>query len=333
MSSNTTNLGLYKADPVTDGENTFNIKAILNDNWDKIDSAVIAKLLEAKGYTDTQIQSLINAAPGLLNTLDELANALGDDPNFATTILNAIAAKSNQSDLVITNQNVADLDERVTSDLADLSSQVSGKGASLIGLNDSANKFTATNVEGAILELFTSANDKDKLIKTAIVGKGGTVLDANSDGIYTRQELADGVNSIKQGGGDAVETDVASGKTFTNADGVVRTGTNTNKKWASSSTMVSASSTKSFVGVNGSSSLQHYIQVTGLSFKPSMVTLYQAGGFMGSVWDGSPLVNGFIVFASDGGFRLTGNASLNADGFVLPSPYVAGALVYWRADE
>jgi hypothetical protein len=39
------------------------------------------------------LDALVAAAPGALDTLDELAAALGDDPNFATTILNAIAAK------------------------------------------------------------------------------------------------------------------------------------------------------------------------------------------------------------------------------------------------
>lgn len=43
MSSNTTNLNLYKADTVADGLNTFNIKTMLNDNWDKVDGAVSAK--------------------------------------------------------------------------------------------------------------------------------------------------------------------------------------------------------------------------------------------------------------------------------------------------
>ncbi|MBZ9615283.1 hypothetical protein [Clostridium estertheticum] len=38
MSTNTTNLALYKADPLTDKDNTFNIKTMLNDNWDKIDA-------------------------------------------------------------------------------------------------------------------------------------------------------------------------------------------------------------------------------------------------------------------------------------------------------
>lgn len=39
------------------------------------------------------INSLVAGAPGLLNTLDELAAALGDDPNFATTITSSLAGK------------------------------------------------------------------------------------------------------------------------------------------------------------------------------------------------------------------------------------------------
>lgn len=40
------------------------------------------------------INDLINAAPGALNTLEELADALGDDPNFATTVTNSLALKA-----------------------------------------------------------------------------------------------------------------------------------------------------------------------------------------------------------------------------------------------
>lgn len=46
-----------------------------------------------KNYVDTSIGNLVNSAPGLLDTLDELAAALGDDPNFATTVSNNIATK------------------------------------------------------------------------------------------------------------------------------------------------------------------------------------------------------------------------------------------------
>jgi len=40
------------------------------------------------------VADLIASAPGALNTLDELAEALGDDANFATTVTNSLAAKA-----------------------------------------------------------------------------------------------------------------------------------------------------------------------------------------------------------------------------------------------
>jgi hypothetical protein len=46
-----------------------------------------------KGYVDTTVNAVIDAAPGALDTLNELAAALGDDPNFSTTITNSIATK------------------------------------------------------------------------------------------------------------------------------------------------------------------------------------------------------------------------------------------------
>lgn len=38
----------------------------------------------------TRVNAVVNAAPGTLDTLDELAAALGDDPNFATTTATAL---------------------------------------------------------------------------------------------------------------------------------------------------------------------------------------------------------------------------------------------------
>jgi len=44
-------------------------------------------------YVDTEVASIVDSAPGTLNTLNELAAALGDDANFSTTVTNSIAAK------------------------------------------------------------------------------------------------------------------------------------------------------------------------------------------------------------------------------------------------
>ena len=46
-----------------------------------------------KTYVDTAISNLVDSAPGTLNTLNELAAALGDDVNFSTTVTNSIATK------------------------------------------------------------------------------------------------------------------------------------------------------------------------------------------------------------------------------------------------
>ena len=45
-------------------------------------------------FVSTAVANLINSAPGALDTLDELAAALGDDSNFASTITTALAGKS-----------------------------------------------------------------------------------------------------------------------------------------------------------------------------------------------------------------------------------------------
>tara|TARA_R100000734_G_C3309950_1_gene100692 strand:- start:311 stop:1663 length:1353 start_codon:yes stop_codon:yes gene_type:complete len=44
-------------------------------------------------YTTTAISNLVDSSPSTLNTLNELAAALGDDANFSTTVTNSIATK------------------------------------------------------------------------------------------------------------------------------------------------------------------------------------------------------------------------------------------------
>lgn len=54
-----------------------------------------------KPETTTAIQqaiaSLVASSPAALDTLKELADALGNDPNFATTMTNALAGKANKA--------------------------------------------------------------------------------------------------------------------------------------------------------------------------------------------------------------------------------------------
>jgi hypothetical protein len=94
--ANTPRIGLLKKDSITEGNQTFNLKTMLNDNWDLIDALVALKSeietpASVQQKIDTAIATLIEGAPGALNTLNELAAAMGDDPNFATTVLNRLA--------------------------------------------------------------------------------------------------------------------------------------------------------------------------------------------------------------------------------------------------
>ena len=54
-------------------------------------TSVAAEVYATKTYADNAVSALVDSAPSTLNTLNELAAALGDDANFATTITNALS--------------------------------------------------------------------------------------------------------------------------------------------------------------------------------------------------------------------------------------------------
>ena len=49
--------------------------------------------LASTTYVDNRVAGIVNSAPETLDTLNELAQALGNDPNFATTVANQIGTK------------------------------------------------------------------------------------------------------------------------------------------------------------------------------------------------------------------------------------------------
>lgn len=68
---------------------------------DKIDAIPTVDLTgyATEAYVTNKIGDIINSAPEALDTLEELASALGDDPNFATTISTQLGQKANSSDV------------------------------------------------------------------------------------------------------------------------------------------------------------------------------------------------------------------------------------------
>lgn len=158
------------------------------------------------------------------------------------------------------------------------------------------------NVQQEIDSLKSSVSDGKNSVEAAIEGKGGAVADTNNPPSFA--DLVNGVNSIPQAQGNAATSDVLSGKTFTSATygAAVQTGTMPNrgtfnlglgasvpagyysggtvpsgKKFASGTETVKFPSIEFFQRQNYSttgSAYLPYIQVSGLTFTPSVILAY-----------------------------------------------------------
>jgi vacuolar-type H+-ATPase subunit E/Vma4 len=100
-------------DQIADAEtnaNTYTNNAItalnLAGTYDALGAASQA-LSDANDYTDDKISDLVDSAPALLDTLNELAAAIADNPNYATDVANLVATKADTS---YVNQEISDLD-------------------------------------------------------------------------------------------------------------------------------------------------------------------------------------------------------------------------------
>src|SRR6056300_1418905 len=91
----------------------------------------VGTYLSANGYDTTTniIASITDSAPTTLDTLNELAAALGDDPNFASTVTNSIASKAPINNPTFTGV-------------------ISGDGSGLTGVPSGINRYTYTATSG-----------------------------------------------------------------------------------------------------------------------------------------------------------------------------------------
>ncbi len=115
-------------------------------------------------YTDTAISNLVDSSPSALNTLNELAAALGDDANFSTTVTNSLATKAPLASPTFTGT--------VTAGVTNLSGELRANGNVKI-----------TNA-GPKISLIDSDNDDDFEIK-------------NNNGVLTFRDATDGVDRLK----------------------------------------------------------------------------------------------------------------------------------------
>ncbi|GAB0867731.1 hypothetical protein ZA09F31_13150 [Escherichia coli] len=110
------------------------------------------------------LAALVDSSPEALDTLNELAAALGNDPNFATTVMNALAGKQPLSDVLTT---ISNLEERADN---------------LLCFNQDGNASLSPLSEKARALL---ALDTPEAMRTELELKAAATMEAQSD-IYDR---------------------------------------------------------------------------------------------------------------------------------------------------
>jgi len=129
-----------------------------------------------KNYVDSEIAALVASAPGTLDTLNELAAALGDDASFSTTITNLIDAK-----VATTTYTAAD----VLTKIKTVDGVSSGLDADLLDAQQGAFYLDANNFSNMpAAETATEILTKIKTVDGSGSGLDADLLDGQSSAFY-----------------------------------------------------------------------------------------------------------------------------------------------------
>lgn len=134
-----------------------------------------------KAYVDTQVSNLVDAAPGALDTLNELAAAINDDANFSTTVTNSIATKvakagdSMTGNLSMGNNKITDLATPTSSTDATNKSYID----TLFGSTSSA-ATSATSAAASASAASTSASSASTSASSAATSASSAATSASS---------------------------------------------------------------------------------------------------------------------------------------------------------
>lgn len=196
----------------------------------------VSQLINDAGYqteADLQaaIEKIIGEAPEVLDTLKEIADALGNDPNFATTITKKLAAITEQLNQEITNRTEADaqVQANVDKEVSDRKEADTALEAKLKEYVDNeVDKITGNTdgIQASLNKEIQDRKDADAALQTAITKEetdrkaADAALDTRVTANATKiQELAlsiqDAVNTVKnelQAKIDALQTEVNANK-------------------------------------------------------------------------------------------------------------------------
>ena len=196
----------------------------------------VSQLINDAGYqteADLQaaIEKIIGEAPEVLDTLKEIADALGNDPNFATTITKKLAAITEQLNQEITNRTEADaqVQANVDKEVSDRKEADTALEAKLKEYVDNeVDKITGNTdgIQASLNKEIQDRKDADAALQAAITKEetdrkaADAALDTRVTANATKiQELAlsiqDAVNTVKnelQAKIDTLQTEVNANK-------------------------------------------------------------------------------------------------------------------------
>lgn len=156
ISTANTNCGdiRYPFDAKDNGDTYIRGKNVFLETEDEITNE---KSIVNKKYVDTKVAGIVNSAPETLDTLQELATALGNDPNFATTVATQIGKKVDKVDGMSLTHNDLTNELKTNYDAAYAYSQAKHS------YNDLIDKPTIPSIAGLATESYVDAKINDRL--------------------------------------------------------------------------------------------------------------------------------------------------------------------------
>ena len=140
-------------------------------------AAVITANTAMKGYVDASIAGLVDSAPGTLDTLNELADALGNDPNLSVTLTNTINSANTNMKAYVDGQITA-ANTLAYSNVNTLSYLTTYSYATQNYVN-LANTSLKNYVDGQITAANTFSNYGNAQVATYLASYGGNVAVGN----------------------------------------------------------------------------------------------------------------------------------------------------------
>ena len=184
----------------TDGNLDFVVATKDEDNMASNSSTHLPTQQSVKTYVDAEVAGIVDSAPAALNTLNELAAALGDDANYATTTTTALGNRlrvdTASQGLSSTQQSNALTNLGITASKAEINILDNGLSA-----GDIPSLATSKITSGTFSTAFI-ADDAITAGKLAVSGNGSTAqfLRSDGDGSFSWAVPVDTTYSVGDGG-------------------------------------------------------------------------------------------------------------------------------------